>query len=119
MKDQCLYEKSCLPCEGGMPPLSVKHRNNLLAQIGAGWRINIAGHLYKEYLYKNFRSAMDLANKIAVIADKEYHHPDIFISWGKCGVEIWTHAIHGLTENDFVLAAKIEQVYEQTTGGKK
>ncbi|AFC72089.1 pterin-4-alpha-carbinolamine dehydratase [Rickettsia rhipicephali] len=93
-----LSEKRCVPCEGGVPPLEKKEIDKLLVQLQSEWK----------YKFSNFIKAMEFANKITEIAEQEAHHPDLTISWGACSVEIWTHKIDGLTENDFILAAKIE-----------
>ena len=103
-----LSEKKCIPCEGGVRPLEKKEIDKLLAELQNEWQVNELGHLYKKYKFPNFVKALDFANKIAAIAEQEVHHPDLNISWGVCNVEIWTHKINGLTENDFILAAKIE-----------
>ena len=75
-----------------------------------GWCLNDVGHFYKEYFFKDFREAMDFANKVAELAEKEAHHPNLTISWGMCAIEIWTHDIDGLTESDFILATKIDAI---------
>ncbi|MEY4464043.1 MAG: ribosomal protein [Pseudomonadota bacterium] len=103
-----LSEKKCIPCDGGVPPLQKKEIDKLLAELQSEWQVNELGHLYKKYKFSNFIKAMEFANKIAAIAEQEAHHPDLTISWGVCNVEIWTHKINGLTESDFILAAKIE-----------
>ncbi len=103
----CLTNKVCTPCQGGVPSLSAEIASKLLLELNSGWSINKNGHLYKEYHFNNFMEAMDFANIIAKLADKEAHHPELLISWGKCTVSIWTHKINGLTENDFILGAKI------------
>ena len=108
--NSCLTNKSCTPCQGSIPPLATKEIRKLLKELGNGWTLNKDGHLCKEYQFKDFLSSMGLGNKIAVIAEKEAHHPDLKIAWGKCAVEIWTHKIEGLTESDFILAAKIEAI---------
>lgn len=108
MDNNSLVSKSCIPCQGGTPPLSKSETNSLLMQLANDWILNDAGHLYKLLNFKNFMAAMDFANKIAELAEKEAHHPDLTIAWGKCGIEIWTHKINGLTESDFILAAKID-----------
>lgn len=110
MTDSSLASKHCVPCQGGQPSLSKDVVNKLLKELGDSWQINDQGHLYQAYKFRDFRGAMTLANKIAELAEKEGHHPDLFISWGSCGVEIWTHKINGLTESDFILAAKIEHL---------
>lgn len=107
MDNTCLINKSCVPCQGGVPPLKEKEIAKFLAELKEGWLINNAGHLYKEYKFNNFMDAMDFANKIAELAEREAHHPDLVIAWGIVKVEIWTHKINGLSESDFILAAKI------------
>jgi len=110
MKKICLINKACVPCQDGAPPLDQAMVEKFLAELGASWQINAAGHLYKEYLFDDFLQPIDFANKIAKIAEYEAHHPDLTLAWGKCVVEIWTHKINGLTESDFILAAKIEAI---------
>ena len=103
----CLISKVCTPCQGGVSPLDYELLSRLLLELNNGWIINDNGHLYKEFYFNNFIEAMNFANKLAELSEKEAHHPDIAISWGKCAVSIWTHKINGLTENDFILGAKI------------
>ena len=105
-----LVDKSCIPCKGGVPPLTLQEVEKLLRNLGNGWVLNNTGHLCKEYHFKDFMDPMAFANKIAEVSEKEGHHPDLKIEWGKCIVEIWTHKIDGLTESDFILAAKIETI---------
>ena len=104
----CLLNKTCVPCQGGVAVLTVDEAYRLLKELGQNWSINVDGHLYKEYKLSDFMSAIDLANKIAELSEKEAHHPNLTISWGACSIEIWTHKVNGLTESDFILAAKIE-----------
>ena len=108
--NSCLLDKICTPCNGGVPPLDSDVISRLISELESEWIINKLGHLYKEYSFNNFMDAINFANKIAEVAEKEAHHPDLTISWGKCIVSIWTHKINGLTENDFILAAKIEAI---------
>ena len=108
----CLIDKSCIPCSGSIPPLDAHTASELLAKIGNGWQINGAGHLYKKYSFDDFMGPIGFANKIAEVAEAEAHHPDITISWGACSIEIWTHKINGLTESDFILAAKIAEIVQ-------
>lgn len=110
MFGECLVNKSCSPCQGGVPPFEEKKVIKLLKELGNEWTLNDAGHLYKEYLFKDFREPMVFATRVAEIAEREAHHPDLRIAWGSCTVEIWTHKINGLTENDFILAAKIGEM---------
>lgn len=108
--NNCLVNKLCIPCQGGTPPLTDKEVETLLKELDNGWMLNDMGHLYKEYPLEGFMEPMGFANKIAELAEKEGHHPDLKISWGICALEIWTHKINGLTESDFILAAKIEAI---------
>lgn len=105
--NNCLVNKLCIPCQGGTPPLTDKEAETLLEELDNGWKLNDMGHLYKKYRLEGFMEPMGFANKVAELAEKEGHHPDLKISWGSCVVEIWTHKINGLTESDFILAAKI------------
>jgi 4a-hydroxytetrahydrobiopterin dehydratase len=108
-----LADKACIPCRGGVPPLDRDAADTLLRQLSGEWRINERGHLANRYTFSDFLGAMKLANAIAEIAEAEQHHPDLTVRWGSCEVEIWTHKIDGLTESDFVLAAKIERARRQ------
>ena len=105
-----LVEKSCTTCSNKNPTLETNRAKELLEYLGNKWEFNEDGHLEKTFVFKNFVESMAFANNIALIAEKEKHHPDLHISWGKCVVEIWTHNINGLSENDFYLAAKIENI---------
>lgn len=107
MTTTCLIDKKCIPCQGGTPPIEVTEAQKLLGELPE-WKINVAGHLHKEYKFKDFMEGLKFINQIAEIAEREGHHPDLTLSWGRCAVEIWTHKINGLTESDFILAAKIE-----------
>jgi 4a-hydroxytetrahydrobiopterin dehydratase len=110
MEQVCLVNKSCIPCQGGMPSLDQVAVDKLVTELNSGWKINELGHLRKQYLLDNFMDSMVFANKIAEVSEKEAHHPNLTIAWGICVVEIWTHKINGLTESDFILAAKIEAI---------
>lgn len=103
----CLLDKTCTPCQGGVPPLPSNIVSKLLLELGNSWAINELGQLYKEYSFNNFIEAMEFANKVAEYSEEQAHHPDLTITWGRCIIRIWTHKINGLTENDFILAAKI------------
>ena len=80
----------------------------LLAELGGGWRVVDEHHLEKEYRFPDFRAALAFVNRLAEVAEQEFHHPDLHLAWGRVRVEIWTHDAGGLTENDFVLAAKAD-----------
>lgn len=105
-----LVNNTCVPCQGGLPSLTSEAAEKLLAKLGNEWIINNIIHLYKEYLFADFKEAMGFANSVAKLAEKESHHPDLKIAWGICAIEIWTHKINGLTESDFILAAKIDAI---------
>jgi len=104
-----LAEKECAPCKGGVPPLQGHALAELLAKLGNGWQI-INGRLEKDFNFKNFRDALTFTNRVGELAEQQRHHPDIGLSWGQVRVTIWTHKIDGLSESDFILAAKIDQL---------
>ncbi len=104
-----LAEKSCIPCRGGTPPLTAEELKPLQSQLPQ-WQVVDNHHLTRTFAFPDFVSALERVNSIAAIAEEEGHHPDIYLSWGKVRVDIWTHKINGLTESDFVLAAKIEKL---------
>jgi 4a-hydroxytetrahydrobiopterin dehydratase len=104
-----LAQKHCVPCRGGVPPLKGAELENFKAQV-TGWDVVDEHHLSKTYPFPDFQKALDFVNRVGAIAEQEGHHPDLYLSWGKTRVEIWTHKINGLTESDFILAAKIDQI---------
>lgn len=104
-----LAAKSCVPCRGGVPPLAGAALEELLARLGPnGWRVVAGHHLEKRYDFPDFARALAFVVRAGAIAEAEGHHPDLHLAWGKVVVEIWTHKIDGLTESDFVLAAKLD-----------
>jgi len=103
-----LAARRCVPCRGDTPPLRGAPAQALLAQLGAGWRIVDEHHLEKEFRFRDFREALAFVNRLAEVAEQEFHHPDLHLAWGRVRVEIWTHKIKGLTESDFVMAAKAD-----------
>jgi 4a-hydroxytetrahydrobiopterin dehydratase len=107
-----LSTKECIPCRGGVPPLTADEIAPLKALIGSDWEVVKDHHLKKEFSFPDFRQALTFTNQVGELAEREGHHPDIHLSWGKVGIEIWTHKIDGLTESDFILAAKIDRVVE-------
>jgi 4a-hydroxytetrahydrobiopterin dehydratase len=102
-----LSQKDCVPCRGGVPPLTAEQIKPLSAQV-KNWSVVNSHHIEKEFPFPDFKTALAFTNKIGGIAEDQGHHPDIFLAWGKVGVKIWTHKIDGLTESDFILAAKID-----------
>lgn len=106
-----LAAKSCVPCRGGIPPLAGHELDRLLDLLNNDWEVVNGHHLRREFRFPDFLSALGFTNVIGQVAEAEGHHPDIHLAWGRATVEIWTHKIDGLTESDFILAAKIEQAY--------
>jgi 4a-hydroxytetrahydrobiopterin dehydratase len=104
-----LAAKKCIPCSGGVPPLTQERIAELAPKV-AEWRIEEKHHLIRNFDFPNFVTALAFVNRIADVAEAERHHPDIYLAWGKVQVTIWTHAIDGLTESDFILAAKINNL---------
>lgn len=105
---QCLTDRSCLPCEGIGAPLSADEAEKLTSDISSDWRIVENHHLEREFRFPDFAAALDFVNRIGAIAEQEGHHPDIELGWGRVSVSLRTHALEGLSENDFILAAKID-----------
>ena len=111
MNEDCdLSKKKCPPCQGGISPLKGAPLAELHRQLGEGWKVIDEHHLEKEYSFKNFREALAFTNAVGAVAEEEGHHPDIFLSYGKVKIELWTHKVNGLTESDFILAAKIDRL---------
>ena len=105
-----LAKKQCVPCRGGVPPMTGAEISDTLEKLGGGWQAVAEPHLEKEYSFDDFRQALEFTNKIGEIAEREGHHPDIYLAWGKARLTIWTHKIDGLTESDFILAAKADDI---------
>ena len=103
-----LLEKTCKPAEGGA--LKGDELRKLFGQLQFGWTMPNEHHLEKEFRFKDFREALDFVNRLGEIAESEGHHPDIFLTWGRVKVTLWTHSVGGLSENDFILAAKADEV---------
>lgn len=104
-----LAEQNCVPCKGGVPALSGQALRDLLAQL-TGWQVVNDHHLSKTYTFPNFVTALDFVNRVGALAEQQGHHPDIYLAWGKARIEIWTHKINGLTNSDFVFAAKTDSL---------
>jgi 4a-hydroxytetrahydrobiopterin dehydratase len=105
-----LAEKECVPCKGGISPLKGNDLANLAKQLDDGWQVVREHHLEREYKFKDFREALAFTNKVGDLAESQGHHPDIYLAWGKVKLTIWTHKIDGLTESDFVFAAKVDEL---------
>jgi len=104
-----LAERECVPCRGGVPPLKGDQIKEFSGQLD-GWQCVNEHHLQKTYTFKDFREALDFVNRTGEVAEAQGHHPDICFGWGKAEIRIWTHKIDGLTESDFILAAKIDKL---------
>lgn len=107
-----LADQKCVPCRGGVPPLEAPAIERLIAEI-PGWSAVENHHLHRSFRFPDFRTALDFVNRVGAIAEQEGHHPDIQLAWGKVDITIWTHKINGLTESDFVLAAKVDREFPQ------
>lgn len=117
MAELSLTQKKCVACEGGTPTLTMAEVGKYKAPLKQPWEVvmdenhkDAAKKIKREFKFKDFKEAMTFINKIAAIAEEEQHHPDIYIFYNRTQIELWTHAIGGLSENDFIMAAKIEQL---------
>ncbi|HZU07262.1 MAG TPA: 4a-hydroxytetrahydrobiopterin dehydratase [Chloroflexota bacterium] len=108
-----LADRVCVPCRGGVPPLTPEEIAPLLAQLEEGWTVEENKKLVRTYRFKNFAEAMAFANRVAAIAEEQGHHPDLHVRWGAVRVEVWTHKIDGLTESDFIFAAKCDRAFAE------
>ena len=109
-----LANKKCIPCKGGIPPFNMSEIHKYLKKVD-GWDVkenqSKSFYLIKEFKFKNFLESQDFVNKVGEIAEKEGHHPDISFGWGYAKIRIFTHSIKGLAESDFILAAKVDQLF--------
>lgn len=105
-----LAEKKCQSCEGHPKPLAMEKADELAKELAAGWAIKNGKQLQKSFEFPDFKTALDFTNEVGQIAEEEGHHPDVFLSYGKVKLEISTHSAGGLTENDFILAAKVDEL---------
>lgn len=104
-----LASKTCVPCKGNVPPLKGQELADLHKEVPE-WKVIDSHHITRTFTFPDFRQALAFVNKVGELAEQQGHHPDILLSWGKAEVTTWTHKINGLTESDFVLAAKIDQL---------
>ena len=105
-----LAAKHCVPCRGGVPPLAGQELEKLSTQF-PDWKVIDGHHITKSFKFPDFKKALDFVNRVGAVAEEEFHHPDILLAWGRAEVTTYTHKINGLTENDFILAAKIDQAF--------
>ncbi len=113
-----LASKQCTPCKGGTPPLTDGKVKELLSEL-EGWTVEQEYHLTRLYDFPDFAKALAFVNQIGEIAEQQNHHPDIYLAWGKVRVEVWTHKIKGLTESDFIFAAKVDAAVAKFQGAEK
>ena len=109
MSEAPLARKTCVPCTGEVPPMKVAEIAEYLRQM-PGWQVVNNHHLEKEFRFPDFLQALAATNRVGKLAEEQGHHPDLHLGWGRLKVEIWTHKIDGLTESDFILAAKIDEI---------
>ena len=106
-----LSNKKCIPCEGGVPPLTPEEAHKLMSELDPEWMlVDGARMLARSFAFKDFKKTIAFVNKVADLAEEEGHHPDMTVGYGTLGIELTTHAIDGLSENDFILAAKIDTI---------
>jgi 4a-hydroxytetrahydrobiopterin dehydratase len=105
-----LAQKECIPCKGGVPPLTEAEIEPLRSQLNGDWKVVNGHHLEREFKFKDFRQALDFTNRVGELAEEQGHHPDIYLAWGKVVLTLWTHKIDGLTESDFIFAAKVDEI---------
>lgn len=108
-EETSLVNRTCVPCMGGVPPIEIERSRELLAEL-RGWSIIDEHHLEKEFTFPDFKGALAFVNQAGAVAEAEGHHPELVLSWGRVLARIWTHKIDGLTESDFILAGKFDQL---------
>ena len=109
MTDQ-LADKICVPCRGGVPPLTGKALERLQKAVPI-WTVENEHHIHREFKFPDFKKALEFVNGVGALAEEQGHHPDILLAWGKAEITLWTHKINGLTESDFIMAAKIDRLH--------
>jgi 4a-hydroxytetrahydrobiopterin dehydratase len=109
-----LTKKKCVPCEGGAQPLKGKNIESYLKKLGSSWKLVDEKKIEKEFKFPDFKTALAFTNLVGEVAEKEGHHPDIELTWGKVKITLWTHSINGLSENDFIVAAKCDEKHKNS-----
>jgi 4a-hydroxytetrahydrobiopterin dehydratase len=104
-----LADKTCVPCRGGVPPLKGEALEELHKSVRK-WTIVDEHHIRREFKFPDFQKALDFVNRVGTVAEEQGHHPDILLAWGKAEITLWTHKVNGLTESDFIMAAKIDRL---------
>lgn len=108
-----LAMKTCIPCSEGVPALHGDTLKKLLTKLEKEWELIDEKHIEREFLFDDFKQSLEFTNRLGDIAEREGHHPDIYLAYGVVKVMIWTHKIHGLSESDFILAAKYDRAFDQ------
>lgn len=106
-----LADKNCVPCRGGVPPMKGRELERI-SKLVPQWNVIDEHHITRAFTFPDFKQALDFVNRVGEIAEKQGHHPDILLAWGKAEVTMWTHKINGLTESDFIMAAKIDLMHQ-------
>ena len=104
-----LADQKCVPCRGGVPPLKGSELQKLQSRVPA-WSVANEHHVHREFRFPDFKQALEFVNRVGALAEEQGHHPDILLAWGKAEITLWTHKIDGLTESDFIMAAKIDRL---------
>ena len=104
-----LASKTCVPCRGGTPALKGEQLHSYSHQL-PNWHVVDEHHITRTFTFPDFQKALDFVNRVGAVAEEQGHHPDIFLTWGKVGITLWTHSVNGLSESDFIMAAKIDQI---------
>ena len=107
-----LASKTCVPCRGGVPALKGKELDQIHKQLPqwSNWKIVQEHHITRTFTFPDFKQALDFVNRVGALAEEQGHHPDILLTWGKAEITLWTHKVDGLSESDFIMAAKIDQL---------
>jgi 4a-hydroxytetrahydrobiopterin dehydratase len=108
--DTALADKKCVPCRGGVPPLKGKELEEIHQSVPK-WTVVDKHQIRREFKFPDFQQALDFVNRVGALAEEQGHHPDIFLAWGKAEFTLWTHKVDGLTESDFIMAAKIDRMW--------
>ena len=106
-----LCDGRCVPCEAGTSVIDTNRARLMLEELAPGWRVTRCGHLEKEFKFLDFKNALAFVNCVGAVAESEHHHPDVYLKWASVKVMLWTHKINGLSGNDFIMAARIDQVF--------
>lgn len=107
-----LVDKKCVPCRGGLPPLTGAELAVLHHKVSE-WIVEREHHIHREFRFPDFKQALDFVNRVGAVAEEQGHHPDILLAWGKADITLWTHKIDGLSESDFIMAAKIDRLAKE------